>query len=309
MHASDRPWRDFADFLAGYFPGKMQKLAVNASLGCPNRDGTVGRGGCIYCLNASFTPAYCRAGAGIRAQLEAGKRFFARKYPHMRYLAYFQAYTSTHGMVDKVLPMYEEALGTEGVDGLIIGTRPDCMPPQLLDGLARMGRGRFVMVEYGAESSHDATLKLINRCHTWEQTVDAVRRTAAAGLPVGLHLINGLPGEDDAMILQTVDAVSALPVNTVKFHQLQVLRGTPLARMVERGELAVRGWTVEEYADLCAHILGRLRPDIAVERFVSQAPPDMLLSPRWGIKNHEFSDMLRRRLAGCRKPTCRGPRT
>ena len=199
-------YKDFADFLAGHFVGKMQKLSVNAGFSCPNRDGTVGRGGCTYCNNVSFSPAYCRGSQSVTAQLEEGKRFFGRKYPQMRYLAYFQSYTSTHGSdADRLMALYEEACGVDGVDGVIIGTRPDCMPDALL---AKLQKLPWVMVEYGAESAHDVTLERVNRCHTWADTADAVRRTHDAGIPVGLHLINGLPGENEDMILATVDAVN-----------------------------------------------------------------------------------------------------
>ena len=226
-------YRDFSDFLAEHFDGKMQKLSVDAGFTCPNRDGTVGRGGCTYCNNVSFSPGYCRDRKGVTAQLEEGKRFFGRKYPSMRYLAYFQSYTSTHGSdIDRLMALYEEACGVEGVDGVIIGTRPDCMPDRLL---ARLSRLPWVMVEYGAESACDETLARVNRCHTWADTADAVRRTHDAGLPVGLHLINGLPGEDEERILATVDEVNRLPVDVVKFHQLQLIRGTRMALDVEQG--------------------------------------------------------------------------
>ncbi len=288
-------YRDFADFLAEQFPGtKMQKLAVNAGFTCPNRDGTKGRGGCAYCNNLSFNPGYCSPRLSVSEQIEAGRRFFARKYPDMRYLAYFQAYTNTHSDdIDRLMSLYEEALAADGVDGVIIGTRPDCMPDALL---ARLRKLPWVMVEYGAESSHNATLERINRCHTWEDTVDAVERTHAAGIPVGLHLIMGLPGETEDMMLRTVDAVGSLPVSTVKFHQLQLVRGTRMASDIEKGLYDIRRFTADEYAGLCVKIVRRLRPGIAIERFVSQTPADMLLYPRWGLKNYQFTNLLMRRL-------------
>lgn len=288
-------YRDFADFLAEQFPGtKMQKLAVNAGFTCPNRDGTKGRGGCTYCNNLSFNPGYCSPRLSVSEQIEAGRRFFARKYPDMRYLAYFQAYTNTHSDdIDRLMSLYEEALAADGVDGVIIGTRPDCMPDALL---ARLRKLPWVMVEYGAESSHNATLERINRCHTWEDTVDAVERTHAAGIPVGLHLIMGLPGETEEMMLRTVDAVGSLPVSTVKFHQLQLVRGTRMASDIEKGLYDIRRFTADEYAGLCVKIVRRLRPGIAIERFVSQTPADMLLYPRWGLKNYQFTNLLMRRL-------------
>lgn len=288
-------YRDFADFLAEQFPGtKMQKLAVNAGFTCPNRDGTKGRGGCTYCNNLSFNPGYCSPRLSVSEQIEAGRRFFARKYPDMRYLAYFQAYTNTHSDdIDRLMNLYEEALAVDGVDGVIIGTRPDCMPDALL---ARLRKLPWVMVEYGAESSHNVTLERINRCHTWEDTVDAVERTHAAGIPVGLHLIMGLPGETEEMMLRTVDAVGSLPVSTVKFHQLQLVRGTRMASDIEKGLYDIRRFTADEYAGLCVKIVRRLRPGIAIERFVSQTPADMLLYPRWGLKNYQFTNLLMRRL-------------
>lgn len=302
-------YRDYSDFLAGKFGGRIQKLTVDAGFSCPNRDGTVGYGGCIYCNNTSFSPSL--GGSSVTAQLEAGKRFFRRKYPHMRYLAYFQSYTNTHGDIKRLMELYREALAVEQVEGLIIGTRPDCIPDSLLYELS--GIGKPVIMEYGAESSHDSTLGVINRCHTWGQTVDAVERTVAAGMPVGLHLIMGLPGETDEMMLETVRRVACIGVDTVKLHQLQAVKGTALARESVRdsvsGVLSFRGvpireFTVDEYLDLCVRIvdtINRLNPDMAIERFTSQAPEGMLEWPRWGLKNYQFTNLLHKRLnAMCR---------
>ena len=289
-------YRDFSQFLATLFPGKMQKIAVNAGFTCPNRDGTKGRGGCTYCNNQTFNPAYCAPSLNVTEQLEEGKKFFARKYPNMRYLAYFQAYTNTHGDVKRLLELYNEALAVDKVDGLIIGTRPDCMPQQLLDELSKINQTNPVIVEYGAETSHNSTLQFINRCHTWEDTVDAVNRTHEAGIAVGLHFILGLPGENEEMILNTVDKVSELPIDTIKFHQLQLVRGTRMALDVEQGKYSVPTFTDDQYIDLCCKVLQHLRSSIAVERFVSQSPDDLLISPRWGLKNYEFTHRLNNRL-------------
>lgn len=287
--------RTYSDFLAEQFPGiKMQKLSVDAGFSCPNRDGTKGTGGCTYCNNRSFTPAYCNPTMSVAEQLTEGKRFFGRKYPSMRYLAYFQSYTSTHGEShDRLMAMFESALEIDAVDGIIIGTRPDCMPQPLLERLATLP---WVMIEYGAETSHDRTLGLINRHHTWADTVDAVTRTHEAGIPVGLHLINGLPGESEADILATADAVSRLPVDVVKFHQLQLLKGTRITADVESGRCDIIRFTPQSYARLCATLVRRLRPDIAIDRFVSQAPADMLVYPCWGLKNYQFTEMVMKEL-------------
>lgn len=326
-------YRDYADFLREHFDGKMQKITVDAGFSCPNRDGTIGRGGCVYCNNLSFSPMPSRG--SISAQIEAGKAFFARKYPQMRYLAYFQSYTNTHGPIDRLMEIYREALATEGIDGLIIGTRPDCITDELLHALAALGRP--VIMEYGAESSHNDTLRIINRCHTWEQTVDTVERTAAAGLPVGLHFIMGLPGETEEMMLQTAERAARLPISTLKFHQLQIISGTPLAREIqglnqfpstsatsETSDTSVtseasetsatstriqnrptfRGrpieiFSVEAYIDLCVRIVetvAHVNPSIAIERFTSQAPAEMLIAPRWGLKNYQFAHLLEKAL-------------
>lgn len=296
-------YRDYADYLAERFEGKVQKLTVNAGFSCPNRDGTLGRGGCVYCNNVSFSPQIA-AGDVVR-QLEEGKRFFARKYPHMRYLAYFQSYTNTHGPIEDLMELYARAAGVDGVVGIIIGTRPDCVPDSLLGRLITLPVP--VMMEYGAETSHDTTLTAINRCHTWAQTVDAVERTAARGIDVGLHFIMGLPGETRAMMLETVRRAAALPVTTVKFHQLQVIAGTPLAREAVWSEdksratfrgLPVHMFTVEEYVELCVEIvreLSQANPAVAIERFTSQAPEGMLMAPRWGLKNYQFVNLLTNR--------------
>lgn len=289
-------YRDFADFLAGYFPYKVQKLAINAGFTCPNRDGTKGIGGCTYCNNQTFNPSYCAPRLSVAEQIEEGKQFFARKYPEMRYLAYFQAYTNTHGDIDRLMKLYREALEQPLVEGLIIGTRPDCVPNQLLDRLQELTHEKFVMIEYGAETSHDSTLQLINRCHTWQDTIDAVRRTAMRDIPVGLHLIVGLPGEDDEMILTTIDRVSELPISTLKLHQLQIIRGTRLARDIEQQLYTIRQFTPDSYIDLCCRIIEHTSPTIAIERFVSQSPDELLISPRWGLKNYQFTNLLQNRI-------------
>lgn len=285
-------YRDFSQFLAELFPCKMQKIAVNAGFTCPNRDGTKGRGGCTYCNNQTFNPSYCAPVKNVTTQLEEGKRFFGKKYPHMRYLAYFQAYTNTHGDIDRLMALYNEALAVEKVDGLIIGTRPDCMPENLLQRLADLNRESRVIIEYGAETSHDMTLERINRCHTWSDTVSTVMRTAQSGVSVGLHLIVGLPGETETMILETIDRVSRLPIDTVKLHQLQLVKGTRMEKDVAEGLYTVPQYTVDDYIKLCGKIISRMSPTIAIERFVSQSPDELLVSPRWGLKNYEFTHRL-----------------
>ena len=297
MNPADFDFHSFSQFISGYLPGKIQKITVNAGFTCPNRDGSKGTGGCIYCNNNSFSPGYTSSGGSVTEQLLQGKAFFARKYPEMRYLAYFQSYTSTNGDIEKVMQLVNEALSVDGIDGIIVGTRPDCMPQPLLEHLAALSRDRFVMVEYGAETASDHTLKRINRCHTWADTADAVNRTAECGIPVGLHLIMGLPGETREDMLRTINAVNQLPVDLIKIHQLQIIEGTRLAAEYRAGSCDIINFNVDEYLDLCCDIIKTLRPGIGIERFVSQAPDNLLICPRWGLKNYQFTSLLRKRIS------------
>ena len=300
-------YTDYAELLGRLFPGqKVQKLSVDAGHGCPNRDGTIGRGGCIYCNNETFSPGYVRMVASVAEQLERGKEFFARKYPQQKYLAYFQSYTSTHCGLEQAVGQWREALSVPGVVGLVVGTRPDCMPDALLAELARINAsGTPVIVEFGAETMHDRTLRLINRGHSAAQTLDAVQRTSAAGLSVSLHLIMGLPGESEEEMLQTVRQVCALPVDSLKFHQLQVVKGTPLHTEYLRQQTgqasdmpAIRPFGVKEYINLCVKIIDLVPRRIAIERFTASAPASLLVAPAWGLKNYQFTNLLRNALTG-----------
>ena len=292
------PYYDFGTWIRSRFPFRVQKLSVDAGFSCPNRDGRISTGGCTFCDNRTFNPAYCNSSKSVTEQLEDGKAFFARKYPDMKYLAYFQAYTNTYANISQLKQLYEEALNQEGVVGLIIATRPDCMPDELLSYLSQLAQRTFVMVEYGVETSHDRTLQLINRGHSWADVVDAVQRTAQSGVMCGAHLILGLPSETVDDFIVTARRISQLPLSTVKLHQLQVIRGTRLAQMYANGEVELIEWTADEYIDVCLQVLQHLRSDLAVERFVSQSPADLLVFPRWGMKNYEFTHRLNNRLAG-----------
>jgi radical SAM protein (TIGR01212 family) len=297
MEHTHRLYYDFATFLAQYFEGKVQKISIHAGFTCPNRDGTKGTGGCTYCNNQTFNPEYCNPHLGIRKQLEDGIGFFARKYPTMRYLAYFQAYTNTYGELKQLMAMYDEALAVDGVVGLVIGTRPDCMPPALLDHLERLSKRTFVMVEYGIESANDRTLQRINRGHDFTSAIDAIRRTHERGILVGGHLILGLPGEDHAELMRQAEAIAELPLDMVKLHQLQLIRGTRMAREYELNPEDFHLYEVDEYIDLAIDYIERLPETMVVERFISQSPRSLLIAPDWGMKNYQFVDRLRRRMA------------
>ena len=289
-------YREFSLFLKQHFPYKVQKISLHAGFTCPNRDGTLGWGGCTYCNNQTFNPDYCRTDKSITLQLEEGKRFFAHKYPEMKYLAYFQAYTNTYDSLDRLMQRYEEALAVADVVGLVIGTRPDCMPDELLHYLEQLARTTFVLIEYGVESCSDITLRRINRGHTFVTAREAVERTAACGLPVGGHFILGLPGETPDQLVQQAKVVSSLPLTTIKLHQLQLIRGTRMAREYEEHPEEFHLFGLEHYLTLVEAYLQRLRPDLVVERFLSQSPKSLLLAPDWGLKNYEFNHLLQKRM-------------
>ena len=289
-------YNDLGCFLAKHFPFKVQKISVNAGFTCPNRDGSKGYGGCTYCNNQTFNPEYCRTEKSVRQQLEEGKEFFSRKYPEMKYLAYFQAYTNTYAELEKLKAMYEEALSVDGVVGLVIGTRPDCMPDSLLDYLEEINGRTFLLVEYGIESTNDATLKRINRGHDFACTADAVERTALKGIMTGGHVILGLPGEDKDMIIRQAKDISSLPLTTLKMHQLQLIKGTRMAHEYDECPEDFHLYSAEEYIDLVLDYIEHLRPDLVLERFISQSPRDLLIAPDWGLKNHEFTAKLKKRM-------------
>lgn len=290
------PYNDFGTWIRKKFPFRVQKLTIDAGFSCPNRDGRISTGGCTFCDNRTFNPSYCDRNKGIAEQIRDGKAFFARKYPDMKFLAYFQAFTNTYAPLEKLKAMYEEALDAEDVVGIVIGTRPDCVSESLLNYLQQLSQRTFVMVEYGIESANDETLRRINRGHSFECSRHAIISTHNRGLLTGGHIILGLPGEDASESLRQAPIISSLPLDVLKIHQLQVVRGTALAREYAAHPFHV--YTAEEYVDLVAKYIRLLRPDLVLERFVSLSPPDMLIAPRWGLKSYQLTDMLRKRLNG-----------
>lgn len=287
-------YNDFGTWIRARFPFKVQKISIDAGFTCPNRDGQTGTGGCTYCDNRTFNPTYCDRRKTVSEQLEEGKAFFARKYPEMRYLAYFQAYTNTYAPVSSLATMYEEALCTENVVGIVIGTRPDCINEALLDYLKTLSRRAFVLIEYGIETANNTTLRRINRGHTFECTQRAIEMTHRRGILVGGHIILGLPGEDAAESIRQAPIISSLPLDILKIHQMQIIRGTVLAREYARKPFHI--YNVDEYIQLIIDYIARLRKDLILERFVSQSPADLLIAPKWGLKNYEFTNRLVNRM-------------
>ncbi|RHJ93509.1 TIGR01212 family radical SAM protein [Parabacteroides bouchesdurhonensis] len=292
-----KPYKEFGDFLKDIFPYKVQKISINAGFTCPNRDGSKGWGGCTYCNNQTFSPEYCVQEKSVSEQLEEGIHFFSRKYPEMKYLAYFQAYTNTYGELKSLIKKYEEALAYPNVAGIIIGTRPDCMPDDLLNYFAKLSKQTFVMIEYGVESTSDKTLQRINRGHTYAESETAIRKTADKGIYTGVHLILGLPGESREEILNHATILSGLPVTTLKLHQLQLIRNTRMVKEYAEHPEFFHLYSADEYIELVIDFMERLKPSIIVERFVSQSPKELLIAPDWGLKNFEFTAKVNKRIA------------
>lgn len=296
MQSPPSLYYDFPTFLRGYFEGKVQKISIHAGFTCPNRDGSKGVGGCTYCNNQTFNPEYCQSGKSVCEQLVDGVGFFSRKYPEMRYLAYFQAYTNTYGELERLKTMYEEALTVDGVVGLVIGTRPDCMPDGLLDYLEELNRRTFLMVEYGIESANDETLVRINRGHDFAAVVDAVQRTHERGILIGGHIILGLPGESREEMLRQASVLASLPLDMLKLHQLQLIKGTRMAREYNEHPEWFHLYDVDEYIELVIDYIERIPRHVVMERFVSQSPRSLLIAPDWGMKNYQFVERLRKRM-------------
>lgn len=294
-------YTDYQEYMHRIFPFfKVQKISINTSNGCPNRDGTLGTGGCIYCNNHSFTPSYCFSGTSVTEQLEAGKKFFRRKYKDMKYLAYFQSYTSTYIKNKESFPriksLFEEALSVEDVVGIVIGTRPDSINDDIIHILSTINSVNPVFLELGVETLNDNTLKLINRGHDSFCSLKCIESLVQSGLHVGVHLIAGLPGENKESIFQTIKQIISSGVESIKLHHLQVLKNTPLHQMVERGDILLKKWELDEYLDLCVELVKFIPKEVAIERFLASSPTDMVVSPKWGLKNYEFTNLLLKKL-------------
>lgn len=283
-------YNSFSKWIRERFPFRVQKISVDAGFSCPNRDGSISSGGCSFCDNRTFNPSYCNGTLSIGRQISDGKAFFARKYPDMKYLAYFQAYSNTYASLDTIRGRYEEALACDDVVGLVVGTRPDCISDELLDYLERLNRQTFLTVEYGIESTCDATLKRINRGHTFECSRRAIAATHDRGIITGGHIIVGLPGESAADIIRQAESISLTKLDILKIHQLQIIRGTRLAE--EYAAKPFHVFSVDEYIRTIGEYIQHLRKDIVIERFVSQSPKGLLLAPDWGLKNYEFTNRL-----------------
>lgn len=292
----EKRYNDFSTYFRNLFQERVQKVSIDAGFTCPNRDGTKGVGGCTYCNNKTFKPTYCNLKSSVTTQVIHGVEFFAKKYKSMKFLAYFQAYTNTYAPLDDLKQLYEEALQHPKIVGLVISTRPDTVTVELLDYLQELSEKVYVMVEFGLESHLDRTLESINRGHTFAESVWALEETAKRGINNCVHMILGLPGESRDELLEQAKVISNLPIKNLKLHQLQIHKHTLLEKQFEQNPESFKLYTAEEYIELAVDYLEFLNPEIIVERFVSQAPADMLVAPKWGLKNFEFVAKVEKRL-------------
>ncbi|MDD5911495.1 MAG: TIGR01212 family radical SAM protein [Bacteroidales bacterium] len=317
---NDKRYNSFVGYFKQKYGERLQKIVLDAGFTCPNRDGKVGRGGCTYCDNAAFHPAYSTAGKSLHQQMDEGIEFHKVRYRTTEhYLAYFQSFSNTYAPLERLRELYVEALQHPAVVGIVIGTRPDCVDEEKLDFLADLAGGKamqgwtrtlegpdgqgserhapVVIVEYGIESCYDVTLNRINRGHDFETARRAVMMTAERGLDMGAHFILGLPGESRRMMLESCQMINELPIRSAKFHQLQIVKGTRMEK-----EFAVHPedfvqFTLDEYIDFFIDMLERLRPDLYIERFAGEVPPRFVNSTPWGlIRNVELLRLLDNRL-------------
>ena len=286
---NNKRYNDYSSYIKETFSERVQKISLDTGFTCPNRDGTKGVGGCTYCNNNTFNPGYCKPDKSITQQLDKGIQIFSTKYKTQQYLAYFQAYTNTYADINLVKQLYNEAINHPKVIGLVIGTRPDCINEDLIDFLSELAKDNYISLEFGVESTLDRTLKNINRCHTYQETVEAYELAKNKGLHLGAHMIIGLPGESKADILNHSTQLSKLPINTLKLHHLQVVKHTMMAKQYTDNPEQFSFFTVDEYVDFITDFVALLRPDIIIERFISQSPHHLLVAPNWnGLKNFEI---------------------
>lgn len=294
----ERRYNAWNDRIKSRFGGRVQKVSVEAGFTCPNRDGTRGEGGCTFCNTAGFTPGYLDRRDAITTQIDTGLGFLRRRYPETRhFIAYFQSYTNTYGEFDRLRASYEEALRHPDISGIAIGTRPDCLPDEVLAYLAELAQQHIIELEIGIESCNDAALRRVNRGHDFAASIEAIRRAAEHGLEVTGHLMFGLPGESRESMLESAHRLSALPLGALKLHQLTLVRGTALAREWQRDPSIVSLLEAEKYIELLADFVERLSPRIALQRLGSEVPPKLKLAPHWNMRLSELAPRLSEELA------------
>lgn len=293
MNSSSLPYNSHNQYLKNKFQQRVQKITLDMGFSCPNRDGSKGYGGCTYCNNHSFNPNHnIKNKEELLTQINKGILFFDKKYQSQSYLAYFQAYTNTYAPIDYLREIYSQALQHPKIIGLVIGTRPDCITEPVLDLLEELAKKHYVSLEFGIESTIDQTLKNVNRCHTYHETCVAYKKAANRGIHLGGHLILGLPLETRSDFILHAQRISKLPIDSLKIHQLQIIKGTILAHQYQQNPTAIHLFEIDEYVEIIGDFIRYLNPKIMIERFLSESPKELLIAPHWGLKNFEFINLL-----------------
>lgn len=281
-------FNSYSTFIKSYFGERAQKISIHAGMNCPNRDGTKGIGGCIYCSNVAFTPSYCQSEKSIESQIIEGIDFHKKRYRRAnKYLAYFQSYSNTYTTPDELEKMFNQALKVEGVAGIVVGTRPDCVDESIIDVLDFYSKKTFIKIELGIESVYDKTLDLINRGHTFNDVLIAIKLCKKANLRIGGHFIIGLPGESRSELLNAASIISELGLFSIKLHQLQIFKNTELETLYNRDSKIIELFELDEYINFIVSFTERLNPDIFIERFAGEVPPRYLIAPDWGMIRYD----------------------
>ena len=294
----NKRYNAYPEYFRRHFGERVQKISVDAGFTCPNRDGTLAYGGCTYCDNDAFNPSYCKPEKSIARQISEGIEFHAKRYRRAKkFLVYFQAYSNTYAPLEQLKKIYQEALSFPNVTGLVIGTRPDCIDDEKLAYLKKLSESHYVIIEYGIESCYNSILQRINRQHTFEQSISAIQKTARSGIRTGAHIIFGLPGETREQMLMEAEILSELPINTIKFHQLQIVRQTVMANDYKTHPLAYDLFKLDDYIDFVVQFTEKLNPEFIIERFTGEMPPRYIIAPDWGlIRNDQINLLIEKRL-------------
>ena len=282
----DRRYNNYNSYLKEKFGCRVHKVSVGVGFTCPNRDGNVAIGGCIYCNNDSFVPSYARSNLSLQDQIRTGMEYLKKRFKAEKFIIYFQAYTNTYDKIEKLEKLYREALDNENVVGLAIGTRSACVDEEKIKLFEDLAKDWFVSIEYGIESIYDKTLEYMNRGHNYKSIIDAIQITKEKGIHIGAHIIVGFPTETRDEMLLMADEISRLKIDFLKVHNLHVVKNTPLARMYAKDPFHV--FNYEEYIDFISRFIAQLSPKIVLERLFTDTPQDLLIAPKWNKTHNEI---------------------
>lgn len=295
-------FNSYSNHIRNLFGERVQKISINAGFTCPNRDGISGVGGCSFCNGAAFVPAYANSTNSLLAQIENGISFHRKRNKKTdKYLAYLQSFSNTYAPVNILEKIYKEVLSHPDIVGIIISTRPDCIDDEKLDLIQQLSKNHYIKIEYGVESTYDETLRAINRGHDFAATIDAFEKTHNRNIPTAAHIIFGLPGESKEMIINQANTISKIKPESLKIHQLQIMKGTAMAEQYESNPDLFAKLDLKEYLDILIKFIERLNPDIAIERIASEVPKQYQFSKsNWGYVKYDyvlqlFKEMLKER--------------